>query len=182
METDIIVEGFKKCIQQHGVKYTKLIGDGDSALYSTLISSVPWGYAIEKIECVNHAVKCYRTALERPAQDNPNHRGKGKLTEAMRKRLTKAAHCAIVMRSKEADKQTAIVKLQQDLLNSPLHCFGHHTSCSTDFCKIAQAMNNTSNTNDLHLPPVSSSCTPSPSVSITVTTQSALAQSPPVST
>ena len=51
METDIIVEGFKKCIEQHSVKYTKFIGDGDSSVYSTLISSVPWGYAIEKLEC-----------------------------------------------------------------------------------------------------------------------------------
>lgn len=47
METDIIVEGFKKRVQQHGVKYTKFIGDGDSSVYPTLVSSVPWGYAIE---------------------------------------------------------------------------------------------------------------------------------------
>ena len=146
METDIIVEGFKKCTQQHGIKYTKFIGDGDSSVYPTLISSVPWGYTIEKMECANHAVKCYRTALETLVQDKPHYRGKGKLTEAMRKRLTKAARCAIVMRSKESNKQAAIVKLQQDLLNGPLHCFGCHTNCSTDFCKTAQqSMSNTQN-------------------------------------
>ena len=61
METDIIVEGFKKCIQQHGIKYTKFIGNGDSSVYSILVS---WGYAIEKMECANHVVKCYHTALE----------------------------------------------------------------------------------------------------------------------
>ena len=32
METDIIVEGFKKCEQQHGIRYTTFIGDGDSSL------------------------------------------------------------------------------------------------------------------------------------------------------
>ena len=69
METDIIVEGFKKCIEQHSVKYTKFIGNGDSSVYSTLISSVPWGYAIEKLECANHTVKCYCTALETLVQD-----------------------------------------------------------------------------------------------------------------
>ena len=83
METDIIVEGFKKCIQQHGIKYTKFIGDGDSSVYPTLISSVPWGYAIEKMECANHTVKCYRTALETLVQDKPHNRGRGKLTEAI---------------------------------------------------------------------------------------------------
>ena len=41
--------------------------------------------------------------------------GKGKLTEAMRKRLTEAARSAIIMRSKESDKQTALLKLQRDL-------------------------------------------------------------------
>lgn len=70
----------------------------------------------------------------------------------MSKRLTKAAHY----------KQAAIVKLQQDLLNGPLHCFGCHTNCSTDFCTIAQRMKN-SNANNSHLE--SSSCTLSSSSS-----------------
>ena len=39
------------------------------------------------------------------------------------------------MRSKESDKQRAVLKLQHDLLNGPLHCFGCHIKCSTDFCK-----------------------------------------------
>ena len=151
-ETDIIVEGFKKCIEQHSVKYTKFIGDGDSSVYSTLISSVPWGYAIEKLECANHAVKCYRTALERLVQDKPSYRGKGKLTESMRKRLTKAARCAIVMRNKESNKLAAIEKLQQDLLNGPLHC-----------CKTAQKTTNNATQHDSNLPLPSLQCTPSPS-------------------
>ena len=41
--------------------YISFIGDGDSFVYPTLISSVPWGYAITKIEYANHCVKCYRT-------------------------------------------------------------------------------------------------------------------------
>ena len=179
METDIIVEGFKKCIEQHSVKYTKFTGDGNSSVYSTLISSVPWGYAIEKLECANHAVKCYRTALEtlvqdKPSyrgkvecanhavkcyrtaletlvQDKPSYRGKGKLTESMRKRLTKAAQCAIVMKSKESNKLAAIATLQQDLLNGQLHCFGCHTNCSTDFCKTAQKTTNNATQHDSNL-------------------------------
>lgn len=126
METDIILEGFRTCEQQHGVRYTSFIGDGDSSVYPTLISSIPWGYAITKIECANHCVKCYRTALEKLVQDKPSYKGKGKLTETMRKRLTIAARCAIVMRSKEGNIQEAIVHLRKDLLNGPLHCFGYH--------------------------------------------------------
>ena len=56
----------------------------------------------------------------------------------MRKRLTQAARCAIVMRSQENDKRMAVVKLRKDLINGPLHCFGYHKKCSTDFCKVKQ--------------------------------------------
>ena len=139
METDIIVKGFQTCEQQHGVRYISFIGDGDSSVYPSLISSIPWGYAITKIECANHCVKCYRTALEKLVQDKPSYKGRGKLTEAMRKRLTRAARCAIVMRSQESNREHAIVNLRKDLLNGPLHCFGCHSKCSSDFCKTVQS-------------------------------------------
>ena len=87
-------------------------------------------------ECANHATKCYRAALEKLAQDNLSYRGKGKLTESMQKHLTKAARCAIRMRSSEPDRRRAVQLLQQDLRYGPLHCFGIHSSCSTDFCKV----------------------------------------------
>ena len=62
METNIILEGFKLAEQVHGVRYTRFIGDGDSSVYPTLIQNVPgWGYAIKKLECANHACKCYRS-------------------------------------------------------------------------------------------------------------------------
>ena len=114
------------------------IRDGDSSVYSTLISSILWGYAITKIECANHCVKCYRTALEKLAQDKPSCKGRGKLTEAMRKWLIRAAWCTIIMRSKETNQQKAIVNLRKDLLNGLLHCFGFHSKWSIDFCKTPQ--------------------------------------------
>ena len=42
------------------------------------------------------------------------------------------------MRSKESNRQQAILKLERDLLNGPYHCFCYHVKCSTDFCKTAQ--------------------------------------------
>ena len=90
------------------------------------------------MECANHAVKCYRTALENLVHDKPSYKGKGKLTEAMRKKLTKAARGAIIMRSQETDKVQAVKKLQHDLLNSPLHCLGIHSKCIPDFCRTQQ--------------------------------------------
>ena len=139
METDIILEGFVEAEKVHGVRYTQFIGDGDSSIYPTLLTSVHfWGHAIKKIECVNHSCKCYRGALEKLVDDNPSYKGSGRLTKKMRQKLVSAARCAIRMRSKETDTREAVVKLNKDLLNGPAHCFGIHTYCSTDFCSVAQ--------------------------------------------
>ncbi len=106
---------------------------------ATLLQSVPgWGHAIKKLECANHACKCYRGALERFVQDNPSYKGTGGLTKNQRRRLVAAARSAIRMRSKEKDQGKALSLLQRDLRNGPLHCFGFHRNCSTDFCTTAQ--------------------------------------------
>lgn len=139
MEPDILVEGFKEAEKVHGLRYMRVIGDGDSSVYPTLLQSVPvWGHAIKKLECANHACKCYRAGLEKLAQENTAYKGKGGLTVRMRKRLTGAAHCAIKMRSKETNRSQALQLLERDLINGPYHCFGHHSRCSPDFCSTAR--------------------------------------------
>ncbi len=66
METGILLEVFSEAERIHGVIYTRFIGDGDSSVYPTLLERVPGGgYAIQKVECANHAYKCYRSGLER---------------------------------------------------------------------------------------------------------------------
>ena len=139
METDIIVEGFIEAERVHGVRYTQFVGDGDSSVYPTLIQQVPeWGHAIRKLECANHACKCYRGALEKLVQDNPSYKGSGGLTERMRKRLVSAARGAIKMRSRESDRRLGVRLLKIDLKNGPSHCFGNHNHCSPDFCSTAK--------------------------------------------
>ncbi len=58
-----------------------------------------------------------------------------------------AARCAIKMRSAESDTKRATELLQQDLHNGSLHCFGIHTHCSTDCCKIVRTSTTTTTTN-----------------------------------
>jgi len=88
--------------------------------------------------CCNHDVKFFCGTLEHLVQDKPSYKGRYKLTEAMRKWLTKSACCVIIMSSQESNKVQAVPKLQNDLVNIPLHCFGCHSKCSPDFCKTAQ--------------------------------------------
>ena len=58
--------------------------------------------------------------------------------EKMHKRLTSAARCAIKIRSKGQNRDTAAKLLEHDLLNGPLHCFGFHEKCSSYFCSVAR--------------------------------------------
>ena len=124
METDIILDGFLKAEQMHGVRYTRFIGDGDSSVFPTLRENIPiWGHDIQKVKCANHACKCYRSSLEKLVTNNPFYKGKDRLTEKMRKCLTNAACCEINITSKEADRNVAGRLIEQDL-NSPFHSFG----------------------------------------------------------
>ena len=91
---------------------------------------------------------CYRSSLEKLVTENPSYKGKGGLTQKMHKRLTSAARCAIKMRSQEPDTRKPVKLLEQDLVNGPLHCFGLHSRCSTDFCKVAREREKASSTAD----------------------------------
>ena len=87
----------------------------------------------EKIECANHAIKCYRNRLEKITQDFPKYKGKGKLTQQVIQRLTAGARCAIKMH-KESNN---VVLLRADLRNGPSHVFNDHSNCNPSFCKMA---------------------------------------------
>ena len=77
MEADIILEGFRISENMHGVKYLWLIGDGDSSVYNSVVTGVPgYGRDITKVECANHAVKCYRNRLEALCKEKPHYQGR----------------------------------------------------------------------------------------------------------
>jgi hypothetical protein len=137
MECDIILEGFQEAEAKHGLRYLRIIGDGDSSVYATIQQQVPiWGTAVQKLECANHAVKCLRSSLEKLVVEKPQYKGKNLLTKVARVRLTTAVRCAIKMRSTEANREEAIPKLRKDITNAVHHVFGTHTNCSPDFCKV----------------------------------------------
>ena len=56
MEADIISEGFRLSESMHGVRYMHLTGDGDSSVYHNILTTVPYGRDVKKVECANHAV------------------------------------------------------------------------------------------------------------------------------
>ena len=116
MEADTITSGFQLSENMHGLRYMKLIGDGDSSVLYTIHTTVrPYGREVEKIECANHAVKCYWTRLEQLAKDFPSFRGRGGLTKSVIMKITHGAYCAICQHSASND----IDKLRKDLRAGP---------------------------------------------------------------
>ncbi len=141
MEAAIFLEGFREAESTHGVRYLRVIGDGDSSVLPTLQAEGPeWCKRIVKDECANHSVKCLRSNLEKLVEDYPQFKGKGMLTKRRRVQITTAARCAIKMRSKQVEslgKRKAAGKLAKDLNNIGRHVLGTHDFCSSDFCKHA---------------------------------------------
>nr|XP_023028737.1 uncharacterized protein LOC111516867 [Leptinotarsa decemlineata] len=139
METDIIVEGFRSSITTHGLKYLTLVGDGDSSVYSKLILTKHYGpqTVITKIECSNHLLRNFSSKLRdiskrrRSASTNalvPVYLRKE--VENNAKRLRFAISKATKYRIEEnADFQTKVKQLKEDILNAPSHVFGEHAKC-----------------------------------------------------
>ena len=50
-----MLEGFRLSEQTHGIRYMRIIGDGDSSVMATLQQSVVFGPLIQRIECAHHA-------------------------------------------------------------------------------------------------------------------------------
>ena len=58
MESNIILEGFKKSVEMHGLIYFKIIGDGDSSVYKRIMEQKLYGnLLVEKVECKNHLMR-----------------------------------------------------------------------------------------------------------------------------
>ena len=90
------------------------------------------GRHVQKVECSNHAVKCYRGGLEKLAKDNASFRGRSALTPSKIRQLAKGMKCAIVHNSTTKD----VNAIRHDLRSCPQHCFGDHQHWSNSFCKL----------------------------------------------
>ena len=130
MESDIIVEGFNLSESMHGLRYMQFIGDGDSSVHYNIITSVPYGRHVEKIECANHAVKCNHTRLANIVKDNPSFGGSGNLTKDIITKITQAPRKAITAHSCTGDVEA----LRNDSRNGPKHYFADHSNSNSTMC------------------------------------------------
>lgn len=89
MEVDSVLEMFQRSEEQFGVKYSNYVGDGDSKTFKALLDAEPYGkdLIVTKSECIGHVQKRMGSRL-RNLKKTQKLSGKGKLTDALIKKLT----------------------------------------------------------------------------------------------
>lgn len=152
MESDIIVEGFCESKKMYGIKYHKVIGDGDSNVYKMILDTRPYdNLMVEKIECKNHLLRNFCNKLRDLARNSKlGHidlrRKIGHKVKSMREGVTKA----IFYRKSSTDElPQKISKLRGDTLNCPSHYFGNHTRCDLYYCKYKQGIKQGNSNNEV---------------------------------
>ncbi|XP_031357002.1 uncharacterized protein LOC116180949 isoform X2 [Photinus pyralis] len=132
MEAAIIVEGFQKSIDMYGIKYTQLVGDGDSSVHRKLIEAMPYGQStvIQKIECKNHILRNYINKIrDCSKKTNVNKNLRTAIANNIlrfRSAVTKAIQ---FRKSQDLPTSSKVRELERDILNGPKHIFGDHSEC-----------------------------------------------------
>lgn len=138
MEADIIVEGFKEC-EKLGARFHKMIADGDSSTYKTLRDLRLYKYpdlVIEKLECVNHLCRNFRSRfgfLDKVTKFDiklRKHVKPSKGNDICKGVKTAAKH----WRESDLSITEKLRNLETDIMNAPAHYFGVHTHCRSYFC------------------------------------------------
>ena len=87
MEVECARRMWRRSEQEHNLRYTVMLSDGDSKAYDSVVADKPYGdtVAIEKEDCVNHVSKRMGTALRNLVATSKAQQqslaGKGKLTQ-----------------------------------------------------------------------------------------------------
>ncbi|GFU23606.1 yqaJ domain-containing protein [Nephila pilipes] len=138
MEANIIQEGFQNSVAMYGVKYAKVIGDGDSNVYKTILDSRPYDeLQVEKLECQNHLFRNFCLKLKDIVRDSKA--GPITLRKCLGKnilRLRKSVISATAQLTKNEVNFDCCSILQKHILNAPYHVFGDHQNCVDSVCSI----------------------------------------------
>lgn len=138
MEADIISEGFRCSVEQHGLIYEYLIADGDSNVYIQIQKDNPneeYDVPVKKIECTNHLLRNLCKKLKKVGKGKKNVAKWKNLVEDNIMRLRRAITKAIQHRAdQEISTEEKINRLRSDINNVPYHIFGDHSNCDSYFC------------------------------------------------
>lgn len=137
MERDALVEGFRKSEELYGIRYHKIIADGDASVYIKILEAKPYKNThIEKIECRNHLLRNFRKHAKELCTNRTYPITQRKLLGNQINRCTKNILCAIKKRKFSKNSHTTKVEeLALDIGNIPFHVFQDHRKCASYFCE-----------------------------------------------
>ncbi|KAE9522691.1 hypothetical protein AGLY_016913 [Aphis glycines] len=140
MEAAVIVNGFRESESMYGIRYLKLIADGDSSVYKQILEARPYkNRTVEKIECKNHLLRNFcKKMREIATKKQAGKLENRKLLQNNILRLRKGIISAIQYRRKNKDNDN---DLRNDILNSIDHIFGQHNKCPSYFCNNENTIN-----------------------------------------
>lgn len=136
MEPKLMRDGFSDCEKKYGIRFTRLIADGDSGVISELNNSNIYKDPMlltEKIECTNHLKKNTKSQLRTIATKAAF---KEILTGSKIDQIVTDICCARKHWAESGEPlHEQIIHLRQDIYNAPYHVFGSHDECAKYFCK-----------------------------------------------
>ncbi|XP_044744250.1 uncharacterized protein LOC123306346 [Coccinella septempunctata] len=134
MEQDIILEGFSKSIEHHGVMYKYLIGDGDSSVYARVLEKVSYGRDVVKIECANYITRV-SDKLHRLSKNTPFNISNRKILTEKDGPISNIERFVKSVRTMVKNNVHDTVMFRNDLRNAPYHVFRNHSNCRDSYCK-----------------------------------------------
>ncbi|CAI6354257.1 unnamed protein product [Macrosiphum euphorbiae] len=141
MEADGIAEGFLKSIELHGLKFNRLIGDGDSSITKRLREVIPYGPTrlVEKIECSNYLLRNFGTKISAISINTKYPALMRNFIKIHIKKFPIAIRKAIEYRTNlKAPQHVKISGLVLDISNSFYHILGQHNKWDEYFCNNKQ--------------------------------------------
>lgn len=144
MEAHIIAEGFSRSMEMHGLKFNKLVGDGDSSIMKKIMQQMPYGpnLIVQKIECKNHLLRNFCNKMKALGKKTNNAKGFvpvhiRKKVEANVLRMRRAVVGAVNYRKEQENtvQSDKIKNLKMDIKNTANHVFGDHKNCASYYCK-----------------------------------------------
>lgn len=128
MEVDAVLEMFLRSEEKFGVRYTNYVGDGDTKTFKSILDAEPYeDIAVIKSECVGHVEKRMGSRL-RNIKKTAKLGDKGKLTDALIKKLTKYYGLAIRRNSESKDN------MKKEIMATFYHLISTDENPQHQFC------------------------------------------------
>lgn len=144
MEPALIADGFACSEEMYGIRYARLIADGDSSVYKRILECRPYKRTtVEKIECKNHLLRNFCNKLKLLATTSNKSKNnvyfRKKLGDKIIRSRNDIVAAAEYRRKEKVSVPVKVTRLRLDILNILSHVFGEHKNCKERggyFCNL----------------------------------------------